>query len=164
MIRLYLYRLYIFHFSTEGLFDKIEIIQIIEQVISFMSGKEKNKTKTKEYMSLRTRLLLGLVAIIVIPVVLALVLFSVVDNRWTEFYKKEYGLESFSYGGAFDNIMIYSIQTTDVFDSLLRAASDKPEDLSDERYLDSINNTLRQDNAFLVVRLGNSVIYNGSSE
>ena len=129
-----------------------------------MSGTENGKKKNKKYMSLSTRLLLGLVAIIVIPVVLAVVLFSVVDSRWNEYYKKTYDLETFAYGGAFDNIMVYSIQTTDVFETLLSDASDNPERFSYDSYLEDINASLETDNAFLVVRLGDSVVYNGSPE
>ena len=132
------------------------------------SEKEKtaasNKDNTKSSMSLSTRLLIGSLAIIVIPVVLAIIVFGLIDSRYTEHYKKEYGLEAFSSGGAFDNVMIYSIQTADVFDGVRNTANAAPEKFSDKVYLNSVNESLVSENAFLVVRKGESVVYNGSEE
>ena len=113
-------------------------------------------------MKLKTRIIISFFVIILFPLALtgiALMGFTSYQMRAIE---EQYGIDGVTYQSLSNNTLILDKITHRAFSSLEETASNSPEELENTSYLDSINSELTGKNAFLLVRKGRELVYNGS--
>ena len=115
-------------------------------------------------MKLKTRIIISFFVIILFPLALtgiALMGFTSYQMRAIE---EQYGIDGVTYQSLSNNTLILDKITHKAFSNLEETARCSPEDLEDTSYLDSVNSELTGKNAFLLVRKGRELVYNGSGE
>lgn len=119
--------------------------------------------KMKGSMRLKTRIAIAFLAIIFIPVILTGVAFYCLMHYKVQAIGKEYGIENPTYENIYNNSLMISKMMDSEFQSLKQEAEEHPERLEDNSYLNQLNEDLDEDNAYLAVRKGDSIYYNGST-
>ena len=112
--------------------------------------------KPKKPMKFGTRIAISFAAIIIIPVALIILVYS-----FTAAYRLEYyGIEDAE--SIYNNAFMLSRVTDESFEELKETAVSDSGLLQDKEYLDSLNSDLGSEYAFLVIRIGDKITYNGS--
>ena len=120
--------------------------------------KKDKQGRHKKAMKFGTRIAISFAAIIIIPVTLIILIYS-----YTVSYRMEaYGLDGSNIESIYNNALMLSKLTDEEFEELKETAADDSSLLTDEAYLKEMNKELGKQDAFLVVRIGTDIIYNGS--
>ncbi len=117
-----------------------------------------------EDMKLKTRIIISFFVIILFPLALtgiALMGFTSYQMRAIE---EQYGIDGVTYQSLSNNTLILDRITHKAFSNLEETAQVSPDSFEDTSYLDSVNGELKGKNAFLLVRKGKELVYNGSGE
>lgn len=109
-------------------------------------------------MKLKTRLIIGFMIIIIIPIMCSLTIVGAFSQLQMRNIEKNYGITA-TYQSLLNPIAMMHKVTENQHHQLMVTASRAPEQLDDETYLDSINNNLKTMNSYLIVRCGDSVRY-----
>lgn len=72
------------------------------------------------------------------------------------------GVELEDYNDLANPVQVITMLTSEIYGQLTMVATDEPEKLEDKTYLEEMNNKLTQCNASLIVKVGDSIIYNGN--
>ncbi len=123
-------------------------------------SKESKTEKRKKAMRFGTRIAISFAAIIVIPVFLIIVVYMYTVTSRLE----TYGFEGANIANIYNNVLVLSRLTDEDYAELLQTASTDSELFADEEYLDGINESLKEENAFLAVRVGDVITYSGAEE
>lgn len=114
-------------------------------------------------MKLKTRLIIAFLIIILAPSIL----FGVALLGFTKYQmntlEESYGIP-ISYENISDSMQVIGKTTQDVFEELKKQADADPRKFLDKEYLGQINTSLMDKHSFLLVRLGDTLYYNGSEE
>ena len=114
-------------------------------------------------MKLKTRLIIAFLIIILAPSIL----FGVALLGFTKYQmntlEESYGIP-ISYENISDSMQVIGKTTQDVFEELKKQADADPRNFLDKEYLGQINSSLMDKHSFLLVRLGDTLYYNGSEE
>ncbi len=117
-----------------------------------------------EDMKLKTRIIISFFVIILFPLALtgiALMGFTSYQMRAIE---EQYGIDGVTYQSLSNNTLILDRITHKAFSNLEETAQVSPDSFEDTSYLDSVNGELKGKDAFLLVRKGKELVYNGSGE
>lgn len=122
------------------------------------------RTKEKTTMDLRTRIGIAFILIILIPVVLCSVAFYVLMNYKVRQLGKQYGINNPGMESLYNNALLISRSLDETLATVQETMEKDPEKLEDKSYLDTLNENLSDNGAFVAVRKGNVIYYNGSSD
>ena len=109
-------------------------------------------------MKLKTRLIIGFMIIIIIPVMCSLTIVGAFSQLQIRNIEKNYGVTA-TYQSLLNPISMLNKVTENIHHQLMITASRAPEQLENEEYLDSVNDDLKSMNSYLIVRSGESIIY-----
>lgn len=109
-------------------------------------------------MKLKTRLIIGFMIIIIIPVMCSLAIVGTFSQLQIRNIEKNYGVTA-TYQSLLNPISMLNKVTENIHHQLMITSSRAPEQLEDQEYLDSVNASLKSMNSYLVVRDGDAIIY-----
>ena len=122
--------------------------------------KKTKRNKPKKMMKFGTRIMISFIGIIIIPVILIVLVYS-----FTVTYRLEsYGLDGANVESIYNNALMLSRLTDDGYDELKETAASDSVKLVDKSYLDDLSKRLGSEDAFIAVRLGDELVYNGSDD
>lgn len=121
-----------------------------------------SKQKTGETMKLKNRMVISFFVIILVPLILTGVAVAGFTMYQVWSLEKKYGIEGVTYENLSNNTMLLSKMTQKTFSTLEKTASSDPEKLEETSYLNSLNQDLTGENAYLLIRKGNDMFYCGS--
>ena len=119
--------------------------------------------KIKRSMRLKTRIAIAFLAIIIIPVILAGVVFFCFLHYKIQAIGREYGIENPTYESLYNSSLMISRMMDSEYRKLKQQAAEAPEKLEDNAFLNQINQALEEDNSYLAVRKDDAIYYNGST-
>lgn len=119
--------------------------------------------KVKRSMRLKTRIAIAFLAIIIVPVILAGVVFFCFLNYKVQAIGREYGIENPTYESLYNSSLIISRMMDSEYRKLKQQVAEDPEKLEDNAFLNQINQELEDDNSYLAVRKDDAIYYNGST-
>lgn len=113
-------------------------------------------------MKLRNRIYISFFVIILVPLILTSIALMAFTSYQVHSMKKQYGIEEITYESLSNNTYMLSKITQKLCDNLQKTVKTQPEKMEDNAYLDSVNTELTAKNAYLLVRKGENLAYNGS--
>ena len=109
-------------------------------------------------MKLKTRLVIGFMIIIIIPVLCSLTIVGAFSQMQIRNIEKNYGVTA-NYQSLTNPISMLHKVTENLHHQLVITAARAPEQLEDQEYLDSVNDNLKDMNSYLIVRCADEIIY-----
>ena len=122
------------------------------------------REKEKTAMDLRTRIGIAFILVILIPVLLCSAAFYVLMNYKVRQLGRQYGIDNPGMESLYNNALLISKTLDETLSSVQHTLENDPDRLEDKRYLKELNETLSGNGAFIVVRKGNTIYYNGSTD
>lgn len=113
-------------------------------------------------MKLRTRLIISFFIIILVPVLLAGATMWGFGKYQMRAMRQIYGTEGNAYEYFLNSFEALSHFTKSTYEDLQKAARETPEKLKDQEYLNQVNAELENRYSYLIVRLEDELIYEGS--
>lgn len=113
-------------------------------------------------MKLRTRLIISFFIIILVPVLLAGASMWGIGKYQMRAIRQIYDTDGNAYDYFLNSFETLSRFTKSTYEELQKVAQDTPDKLKDQQYLKEINNELEAKYSYLVVRLGEELIYEGN--
>lgn len=110
-------------------------------------------------MRLRTKLIINAFTMVALPLILMIVAYYAIGS-----YMIEQNGNSFSENMIIDSDTSYEQLINDVIENIDNAEKTDPKVLEKKDYLEQLNLDVKDDNAFILVRKGTNVYYNGSAE
>ena len=98
-------------------------------------------------MRLKTRIAIAFLAIIIIPVILAGVVFFCFLHYKIQAIGREYGIENPTYESLYNSSLMISRMMDSEYRKLKQQAAEAPEKLEDNAFLNQINQALEEDNS-----------------
>ncbi len=115
-------------------------------------------------MKLKTRLIIGFMSVIILPLCLSVAVIFAFAQFQIRAIEKTYGVSNSGYQMISNPITVMDEMTDKTYQQLKITANREPEKFTDEDYLDSINDELREKNSYLIVIHGEDVLFEGSKE
>ncbi len=109
-------------------------------------------------MKLKTRLIIGFMIIILIPIICSLTIVGAFTQLQIRNIEKNYGVTA-TYQSLLNPISMLNKVTENIHHQLMITSSRVPEQLEDTEYLDSVNENLESMNSYLIVRCADEIIY-----
>ena len=109
-------------------------------------------------MKLKTRLIIGFMIIIIIPVLCSLTIVGAFSQLQIRNIEKNYGVTA-NYQNLMNPIAMLNKVTENIHHQLMVTSSRAPEELENVEYLDSVNASLKTMNSYLIVRCEETIIY-----
>ena len=113
-------------------------------------------------MKLKTRLILGFVSMILLPLALSVTVIWAFAQFQMGVIENTYGISGTDYKTVSNPITLMDKVTESTYQQLMITANREPEKFEDEEFLDSIGEKLGEKNSYLIVRQGTEVVYMGS--
>ncbi len=114
-------------------------------------------------MKIRTKLAVAFLTVILGPLVLCVITATLLSSYQLKLIKEYYGIEP-SYDTLSDSTLFLSRVTQKMYGKIEQDAVESPEVFQDLAYVENLNSQLRNKYSFLIVREGNTIIYNGAKE
>ena len=118
----------------------------------------------KVKMGLTARIFMAFLLMVILPLALVMVTFTILLNVKAKSLNEQYGQENSSFSTLFNNSLMLSSQTDGDFNALKDQALTDPEAFSDQGYLTNYNEVLAEHQAYLVVRQNGEIVFNGSED
>lgn len=115
-------------------------------------------------MDLKTRIAIVVIVIIVVPVVLTLTLFSFFTNYKVHQIGEKYGIENPTFASVYNNVELITRKIQEEYEKIQVIYAETPEKLEDIAFLRQMNEDMADNDAFVVVRKGERIYFNGSSD
>ncbi|RKD35092.1 sensor histidine kinase [Lacrimispora algidixylanolytica] len=114
-------------------------------------------------LKLKTRLVVAFIIITVIPLTLIFGVVTGLNSYQRNAFRKAYNLTDQIDLISGNTIQIFSRLTSHEVNEIGQLIQSDPERLGDKEYLDKLNNTLSRKYAYVIVRKGDTVIFDGNS-
>lgn len=118
----------------------------------------------KMSMKLKTRLIIGFVTVILLPVALSVIVLWGYSQYHFATFEKTYGIQGADYGVISNPVNILNQMTQTIYQELKSVAAVDSEQMFDIMYLGKVNQELESMNSYLIVRSEGNLIYAGSDE
>ena len=115
-------------------------------------------------MKIRTRLMLTFLALIIVPVIFMSIVLMALGVIQTRSLRSTYDINGSLDIYSATSVRMYYSMTLEVQEELEDIASEDPDMLEDEEYLNDLNNELSSRSSYLLVLKDSALIYNGTSE
>ena len=113
-------------------------------------------------MNLQKRLIVSFLVMILMPIFLATASIFGLMRFYTSNLEQKYRIEPSEYVFLGNSIQLPDQYSKSVYEEMVRVMKEDPERLTDRQYLQETNEKLVYKNAFILVRDGNRVLYNGA--
>lgn len=114
-------------------------------------------------MKIKTKLSISFCIIIFVPLLLSVMVIALFFNFQVQAVEHAYGIRNMDVYGIVHSVQILNHYTEVDFEDLKSMADSDPEKLIDRAYLEAENEGLREKYSYLLVRMGERIIYNGSA-
>ncbi len=114
-------------------------------------------------MKLRAKLFTAFIAVIILPIALISCATGVLIKYQLSSIQQSYNIESDSIGVIQNPLRILNKVTSDLFDEISDVAKSNPVKLSDQEYINKINEALQAKYSFLILRKKNHISYVGDT-
>ena len=128
------------------------------------NGIIKLNWKRRNKMSLKNRLKMSFLIIIILPIVLIAMIGKVIINYQVNSIRETYQVESDSIQAITNPLQILNRITRDIFNRIKVYSETNPEVLEDLKVIERLNEELKDKYSFLVVRKGDQFIYEGNDK
>lgn len=112
-------------------------------------------------MKLKTRLVIGFVTVMILPLLLSLTVITIFGQFQIRSIERTYGITGADYTIITNPISALNMVTEPAFHQLSITANRDAGQMEDYAYLDGINNGLKAVNSYLVVQRSDAIIYKG---
>lgn len=112
-------------------------------------------------MKFKNKIIISFCIIIFVPILLALVVLFSFQHIQLKAIEQTYGIEDKNYSYFSNSMQLLSRFTRDSFRTLTEVASENPELLSDEKYLQETNTKLEEKSSYLIVRKERELVFIG---
>lgn len=112
-------------------------------------------------MKLKTRLIIGFMIVIILPLTLSLAVIMAFSQYQLRTIEENYGISGTNYKIVSNPISMMDRVTETAYQHLTITANRAAEKFADESYLESINQELQGKNSYLIVRQGDKIFYSG---
>lgn len=112
-------------------------------------------------MKFKNKIIISFCIIIFVPILLALVVLFSFQHIQLKAIEQTYGIEDKNYSYFSNSMQLLSRFTRDSFRTLTEVASENPELLSDEKYLQEMNTKLEEKSSYLIVRKERELVFIG---
>ena len=119
--------------------------------------------KNKKGMHLKTRIGIAFFVILLVPVILAGILFLCLANYKVKEFGKKYGIENPTYENLYDQSLMVSRLLDDQIHRIRSETENDQKKLGDNAWLNSKNQELEKLHCFIAIRSENGIYYNGST-
>ena len=101
---------------------------------------------------------------IVMPIILAAVTILGLTKFYRSNIEQKYKIDSSEYSFLGNSIQLPDQYSKAVYDQLMKAYKESPENMTDVTFLKNTNARLAIENAFIILRDGDKIVYDGSVE
>lgn len=115
-------------------------------------------------MKIKTKLVISFCIIIFVPSILAVATIGAFCNFQSHVIEQTYGIKNADVYSIINSVQLLNRYTTSDFEKIKRTIKLTPEKMQDNTYLKELNENLKQKDSYLVVRIGESVFFNGGEE
>lgn len=115
-------------------------------------------------MKFKNKIIISFCIIIFIPILLALAVLFSFQQIQLKAIEQTYGVENEDYSYFSNSMQLLSRFTQNSFEKLADMARTDPQKLEDKKYLEQMNQALKEKYSYLVVRKGNDLIYVGEND
>lgn len=112
-------------------------------------------------MKIKTKLIISFCIVIFVPTFLALITIAGFCNFQTHMIEQTYGIKNADASNVFNSIQMLNRYTVSEFEEIKKAIATEAEQLTQQRFLEEMNEDLKQKYSYLVVRKENLIYYNG---
>ena len=113
-------------------------------------------------MNLQKRLIVSFLVMILMPIFLATASIFGLMRFYTNNLEQKYRIDPSEYVFLGNSIQLPDQYSKSVYEEMVRVMNEDPERLTDRQYLQETNEKLEYKNAFILVRDGDKVIFNGA--
>ncbi len=115
-------------------------------------------------MKLKTRLTIAFFVIILVPMILATVVFMGVGQYQLKSLEENYGIDDVTYESLSNSVQMVSKFTQQIYEGMQEVARHAPNDFLDTGYLEGVNEELMERDSYLILRKENTLYYSGTSK
>lgn len=115
-------------------------------------------------MKIKTKLVISFCIIIFVPSILAVATIGAFCNFQSHAIEQTYGIKNADAYSIINSVQLLNRYTTSDFEKIKRTIKLTPEKMQDHTYLSEMNENLKQKDSYLVVRIGESVFFNGGED
>ena len=112
-------------------------------------------------MKLKTRLIIGFITVMILPLLLSLTVITIFGQFQIRSIERNYGISGADYTIITNPISALNKVTEPTLHQLSITTNRDPEQMEDVTYLDEINKELRVVNSYLIVKKNDEVVYQG---
>ena len=112
-------------------------------------------------MKLKTRLIIGFVTVMILPLILSLTVIIIFGQMQIRSIERNYGITGADYTIITNPISALNQVTEPIFHQLSITANRDTSQMEEDAYLDEINNELKMMNAYLITRRNGELDYHG---
>lgn len=112
-------------------------------------------------MKLKTRLIIAFITVSVLPILLTGVAIFGMGRYQIHAIEKNYDVSGTTYKSFSNPVQVLNQLTEKAYRDLREIAMEKPECMEDVTYLDDLNKALKEKDSYLIVRVGEKIIYIG---
>lgn len=113
-------------------------------------------------MKLRTKVIIAFFAMTILPISVMFLTFYGFTYLQIQDIQNSYGVEMEGYEAFANSVQLLSKMTTDVYVQVLETTQKDPGALGDESYQEKINEVLKGQSSYLIIRKGNDLIFKGN--
>ena len=115
-------------------------------------------------MKLRTRLIISFFVIICVPVVLTCVALVGFGNYQIKSIEKNYGVGELTYESISNSLQMLTKSTQKTFEDMQKQANEEPDLFRDREYLETVNESLKNRDSYLLMRIEGLLYYAGTDK
>ena len=115
-------------------------------------------------MKIKTKLIISFCIIIFVPVFLATIAIVGFCNIQTHVIEETYGIKNANAYSIINSVQILNKYTVGDFEKIKHTIKRDPEELFDTSYLQELNSDLLTKYSYLIVRVGESLYFNGGTD
>ena len=115
-------------------------------------------------MKIKTRLAVAFLTITIVPIALIYIAVMGLSNYQLKTFQKTYGLNEQVELFSANSMQIFNRMTLNIQKKLQKTLTEHPEKLTDEKYLDDINDELSNVYSYLIVRYNDEIVYAGNPD
>uniref|UniRef100_UPI0040567C19 sensor histidine kinase n=1 Tax=Agathobacter sp. TaxID=2021311 RepID=UPI0040567C19 len=112
-------------------------------------------------MKIKSKLIISFCIILFVPIVLACLISWSFLNIQVKLIQQTYGIKDADIYSLTNMVQLLNRYTIEDFEKMIDVAENTPQELENMQYLEVLDKALKEKHSYLVVRKGNSILYNG---
>ena len=118
-----------------------------------------NSETRRNFMKLKTRLIIGFITVMILPLLLSIAVIVVFGQIQIRSIEKNYGITGADYTIITNPMSALNKATEPIFHQLSITVNRDTKQMEDIQYLDDVNGELEEMNSYLILRRGEKIVY-----